>query len=120
MQSAGLDLSLIAALNHAADSLGLYRAELARILRLLCPDVSDPEHLEKLLSDNKEVREQAERFVYFHALLEAQFPDNSTGMVHWFRKKNVRLSTTPFHAMVDHGRLEDVIAELAEHAGQRL
>jgi hypothetical protein len=30
-------------------------------------------------------------------------------MVHWLRKENSKLGTTPFLAMVDHGQLSDVV-----------
>ncbi|WP_455208363.1 hypothetical protein [Kaarinaea lacus] len=116
MNYAETDLSLVAAVNHATDSLGLYRAELARILCLLCRDVSESANLDLLLDDNKRVQKKAERFVYFYELLEERFRNDSAGMVHWFRKYNATLGTTPFHAMVDDDRLEDVIAELAQSA----
>ena len=116
MNEAETKLPLIAALNYAADGLGLYRAELARILCLLCRDVSESANLDLLLNDNKRVQKKAERFVFFYELLEARFRNDSAGMVHWFRKYNATLGTTPFHAMVDDNRLEDVIAELAQPA----
>ena len=111
-QAAHTDLPLIASVNHATDSLGLYRAELARILCLKCGDVSDSIHLKTLLSDNIELQKKAERFVAFHELLENRFPGDSVAMLHWFRKENTNLCTTPFLAIVDDGRLEDVIIEL--------
>lgn len=114
-QTALAGLSLIASVNHATDSLGLYRAELARILCLKCGDVSDSIHLESLLSDNIELQKKAERFVVFHELLENSFPGDSVAMLHWFRKENTSLGTTPFLAIVDDGRLEDVIIELLSY-----
>ena len=67
-QTTHTGLPLIASVNHATDSLGLYRAELARILCLKCGDVSDSIHLESLLSDNIDIQKKAERFVVFHEL----------------------------------------------------
>jgi hypothetical protein len=108
-------LSLIASINYATDNLGLYRAELARILCLKCGDVSDSIHLESLLCKNREVQIRAERFVLFHQLLSNCFEDNSVAMLHWFRKENNLLGTSPFLAVVDDGRLEDVIIELSSY-----
>jgi hypothetical protein len=108
------NLSLIASVNHATDTLGLYRAELARILGLNCADVSDSKNLELLFESNTVVRSQAELFVRFFLLLETLFPDNTVLMVNWIRKDNVDLGTTPFLAMVDHGKLSDVVNVLQE------
>ncbi|WP_455222725.1 hypothetical protein [Kaarinaea lacus] len=80
---------------------------------MLCGDVSDSSQLETRFADDEKVRRKAERFVYFYELLESQFTDDSVGMVHWFRKDNSRLGTTPFPAMVDGSRLEEVIVLLA-------
>ena len=113
MQPLSPHLELIASVNHATDSLGLYRAELARILCLKCGDVSDSIHLKALLGDKIELRKKAERFIVFYQLLESRFPGDSVAMLHWFRRENAGLGTTPFLAIVDDGRLEDVIIELS-------
>ncbi|MCG6936728.1 MAG: hypothetical protein LJE83_00955 [Gammaproteobacteria bacterium] len=114
------NLSLIAAVNHATDTLGLYRAELARILGLNCADVSDSQNLELLFASNSSVRSQAELFVYFFQLLEILFPDDTVAMVHWFRRENSKLGTTPFLAMVDHGQLGKVVDVLQKKTGSAL
>ena len=108
------NLSLIASVNHATDTLGLYRAELARILGLNCGDVSDSQNLELLFKSNSAVRSQAELFVHFFLFLEMLFPDDTVLMVNWIRKGNVDLGTTPFLAMVDHGKLSDVVDVLQQ------
>ena len=108
------DLSLIASVNHAADILGLYRAELARILGLNCPDVSDSKNLELLFESNSTVRSQAELFSHFSQLLEALFKNDTVSMINWFRKDNIDLGTTPFLTIVDHGCLSDVVDRLEQ------
>lgn len=108
------NLSLIASVNHATDTLGLYRAELARILGLNCADVSDSQNLELLFESNTAVRSRAELFIRFFLLLEMLFPDDTVLMVNWIRKDNVDLGTTPFLAMVDFGKLSDVVDVLQE------
>ena len=112
LQIAQTDLALIASVNRATDSLGLYRAELARILCLKCADVSDSFRLKSLLADNIVIQKKAERFVVFHELLENSFAGDSVAILHWFRRENTNLGTSPFLAIVDDGRLEDVIIEL--------
>ena len=110
------DHSLIAAVNHAVDTLGLYRAELARILGLNCPDVSDSHNLELLFQSNSAVRSQADLFIRFFRLLETVFSNNTVMMVNWFHRENSELGTSPFLAMVDHGRLCDVVDILQKSA----
>jgi len=108
------DLCLIASINHATDILGLYRAELARILGLNCPDVSDSKNLELLFESNSTVRSQAELFAHFFQLLEALFQNDTVSMINWFRKDNIDLGTTPFLTIVDHGCLSDVVDRLEQ------
>ncbi|MCK4707738.1 MAG: hypothetical protein KAU21_03900 [Gammaproteobacteria bacterium] len=97
---------LIASVNHAVDSLALLRAELARILMLKCEDVSDSRQLEKLLTGRNDIKLSAERFVYFYGLLENKFDQDNVKMINWFRIDNKELKTSPFYAIVDHGRLD--------------
>lgn len=102
-------LSQVAALNHAADSLGLYRAELARILGLMCGDVSDARQLESLLESSTECQDRAEQLVIFYESLNEKFSGDSVAMLNWFRRDNRNLDTTPFLALVDKGRLDELI-----------
>jgi hypothetical protein len=104
---------LIAEINHAVEMLGMYRAELARILHLKFFDVSNPIMLEILLSDNDELVLRAKRFVKLYALLEKQFSGDVTAMANWVRRENVLLETTPLLAMVVQDRTEDIIALLS-------
>ena len=104
---------LIAEINHTVDMLGVYRAELARILHLKCFDVSNPIMLEILLSDDVELERRARRFVQLYTLLEKQFSGDAAAMANWVRRENVLLETTPLLAMVDQDRTEDVIALLS-------
>jgi hypothetical protein len=64
------DHSLIAAVNHATDTLGLYRAELARILGLKCAEISDSRTLELILTSNTAIRNRAKLFIRFFMLLQ--------------------------------------------------
>jgi len=114
----GTRLSLTAELNHAADSLGLYRAELARILGLMCGDVSGAGMLQTLSRADSEPRRRAERFVCIYRLLEQAFAHDDVAMVHWMRRSHASLGTTPLLAIVDDGRMDDVIALLRPAAGE--
>lgn len=103
---------LIASINHATDCLDLYRAELARILGLMCADVGDSLQLEMIINSDSDIRARAGRFVLFVDQLEILFCYDRCKMVHWFRAHHKVLGTSPFLAMVDENRLEDVISVL--------
>lgn len=103
---------MIASVNYAADCLGLYRAELARILGLMCNDVSNSAQLALLLEQDNAVQHRAKRFLAFFNLLESRFDEDSVAMLNWFRRANQTLGTTPFLALVDEGRLEAAIDSL--------
>ena len=100
---------VIAALNLATDTLGLYRAELARILGLQCQDVSNSMQLESILLSNDIVRNKAEKFLVLYRRLEGYCANDSVKMVHWLRVEHPLLGTTPFLALVDHNRLDEVV-----------
>jgi hypothetical protein len=103
---------LIAEVNYSADCLLLYRAELGRILGLKCDEVSDSGKLDTLLKSNKTVRQQAERFVLFARLLEEKCTADGSNMLNWFRTDHKQLKTSPFYAIIDERRLEEVIGVL--------
>lgn len=108
--------ALIASVNHAADNLGLYRAELARILGLMCADVSDISRLESILKARAECQLRAEQFVLFYDFLDKTHSSDAVLMLNWFRRHNNELGTTPFLALVDEGRLVETITLLKHSA----
>ena len=56
-------LSRIAAINHATDTLGLYRAELAHVLGFRCQDASESARLESIFENSLVTRDRADRFL---------------------------------------------------------
>ena len=82
-----VQLPLIAEVNHAVDTLGMYRVELARILCLKCCDVSDSMQLELLLEENPQVSCRAKRFTHLYALLDKQFCGDTAAMGRWIPRE---------------------------------
>lgn len=103
---------LITQVEYAMEQLGLYRAELARILGLHCDDVSDAVQLELLLDTSQVIHHQAERFIRMFRLAELFCSKENHPITNWFRQPMDELGTSPFYAMVDQGRLEDLVALL--------
>lgn len=106
------NLSFIAEVNHTTDCLGLYRAELTRILVLMCSGVSDSMHLESILMRDIQSQQLAKKFVKFYELLSLKYSNDIPAMMLLFRKENVILGTKPILTLVDEGRLEDILCEL--------
>lgn len=99
---------MIVEINYTVDSLLLYRAELGRVLGLKCDEVSDSRKPELLLKNNKIVK-KTERFIFFFQLLEKKCVLEKRNMLNWFRADRNQLKTSPFYAIIDEGRFEEVI-----------
>ena len=93
--------------------LGLYHAELARILHLQCADIGELSDAKELLAIESESWQQAKLFIKMYELLYAQFSGEETKIYNWLRKDNKDLRGAPLYLMVDELRIEDVIKTLS-------
>lgn len=66
--------------------------------------------LESLLLEDPEIAFRARQFMYLYNLLDEQFSGDTAAMAHWMRRKKCVSGYAPLLAMVDQGRMEDVIA----------
>lgn len=89
--------------------LGIYHAELARILCLNCADIGDIAEGRIFLARNTRQWTQAEKFVLFFELLYRQCEGDEIAMCHWLRRHHGQLRGAPLYVMVDEGRIEDVL-----------
>ena len=105
---------LTPAVLQAAELLGLYRAELARILGLQCEDVGALAEIRALLEPNSKAWKRAQVFVGFYQSLDKVMQGNAVDMCHWLRRHNEALGNAPFYLIVDEGRLDDVFKYLQE------
>ena len=97
---------------QAGELLGLYRAEVARVLGVHCDDVSALYDGRWLLAPGSAAWRQAVLFVGFYNLLYRCMAGDGPRMVHWLRADSAALGSSPFLLMVDAGRLHDVVALL--------
>ena len=95
---------------QAGELLGLYRAEVARVLGLHCDDVSALFEGRLLLTSNSTAWTQAELFVRLYNALFDRMQGDGPRMVHWLRADNSELGSSPFLLMVDAGQLARVVA----------
>jgi len=97
---------------QASQMLGLYHAELARVLKMQCADIGDLANAQSRLVINTEAWAQAEKFILLFELLFLKFQGNEALMCNWLRKNNLELNGVPLYLMVDDGKIEDCLSYL--------
>ena len=90
--------------------LGMYQAELARVLGLQCSDVGAMASANRVLPEGSPEWVKAKRVVTLYERLYRLFAGDAVAMYHWLRARHASLSDTPLLLMVDEGRLDEVIA----------
>ena len=100
---------LTLAVLQAADMLGLYGAELARILNVLCSVVSLMSNGKKLLETDSKTRDRGLRSLEFYELLGKTPGHHEADMHHWLRVEHKQLQKSPLLEMVDHNGLRKVM-----------
>ncbi|MBI1424168.1 MAG: hypothetical protein GC149_11920 [Gammaproteobacteria bacterium] len=89
--------------------LGMYQAELARILGLQCNDIGEMASARQVLSPDSPAWRRARQFVVLYERLYRHFAGDGVAIYHWLRTEQAQLAASPFLAMVDAGRLDDVV-----------
>ena len=90
--------------------LGMYQAELARILGLQCADIGAMASAQRVIDINSGAGERAILLVKFFNLLYDRCSGDEAMMCHWLRRYDKDLSGSPFYLIVDEHKLENVIA----------
>lgn len=103
---------------QAGELLGLYRAEVARLLGLHCADIGALYEGRLLLLPGGEAWAQGRLFVRLYQTLYDAMAGDGPRMVHWLRAQQPALGSSPLLLMVDQGRLERALA-LAANADRR-
>jgi hypothetical protein len=110
---------LTQAVLQIVDMLGLYQAELARVLRLKCGDIGRLAAAQQCLEPATPAWEQAQLLVRcYRALYVAQNGDG-VAMRHWLRITDETLGGVPHLLIVDDGRLADVVVCLEDRQIKR-
>lgn len=90
--------------------LGLYQAELARILGLQCSDIGEMASAKQFIDINSDAGYQGILLVHFYNLLYDRYSGDEVMMCHWLRRYDDDLSSSPFYLIVDDKKLKTVIA----------
>ena len=106
---------LTQAVLQVIDLLGMYQAELARILGLQCSDIGDMAAAKQFIVMDSEAGKKASLLVRLYNLLYDRFSGDEALMCHWFRRHDDGLSGAPFYLIVDEHKLEAVISFLEQH-----
>lgn len=88
------------------EQLGMYNAELARILGKQCGDIGELTSSQRCLEQDTEAWQQAMLFIKTYNLLFDYFEGDGVAMYHWMRASNKHLSGTPHFLIVDEGKLQ--------------
>ena len=100
---------LTPAVLQVSHMLGLYHAELARILKLQCADVGELANAQQFLEVNSIAWQQAEKFILLFESLYLKFHGNEALMCNWLRKQNSILNGIPLYLMVDEGFIDNCL-----------
>lgn len=88
--------------------LGMYHAELARILGQQCADIGELSSGKRCIERDSEAWHNAVLFVETYNHLYDYFDGDSVAMYHWMRADNKHLKGTPHFLIVDDGQLQTV------------
>ena len=94
--------------------LGMYHAELARILCQQCADIGQLSAGTSCIQKNTEAWHRAVLFIDTYHLLYDLFNADSVAMYHWMRAHNKELDGTPHFLIVDENKLQLVHDYLAQ------
>ena len=91
------------------DCLGMYQAELARVLTLQCGDIGQLSSARSCLVPDTVAWNQALLFVRMYQALYKRFDGDSVAMIHWLRADNIKLKQSPHLLIVDDNNLTGVV-----------
>ena len=100
---------LTQAVLQVADLLGLYNAELARVLGLMCGDIGRIASGRDTLTPGTDAWQKALLFLRIYRALYVEKKGNEAAMYNWLHVWQAQLGEAPFIVMVDHGGLVEVV-----------
>lgn len=99
---------------QVADMLGLYRAEVARLLGLRCEAIGAIfEHRQPIDPDGP-CWQRAQALLAFYQRLRQHFHADPVAMYHWLRAPHPQLGHSPLRQMVDEGSTAAAIRLISE------
>ena len=93
---------------QVTEMLGMYHAELARILGKQCGDIGKLSSGKVCIQKDSETWQRAVLFIEMYHGLYDYFDGDSVAMYHWMRAHNKKLDGTPHYLIVDENKLQVV------------
>ena len=87
------------------DFLGMYNAELARILGQQCGDIGELTSGKQCIRRDTDAWRKGSLFIEIYNRLFDHFDGDSVAMYHWMRAHNKQLDGVPHFLIVDDGKL---------------
>lgn len=91
---------------QVTELLGMYHAELARILGQQCGDIGELASGKRCLDRDSEAGQRGVLFIDTYNLLFECFDGDGIAMYHWMRAYNKHLNGTPHFLIIDDGKLD--------------
>ena len=91
------------------DSLHMFQAELARILKLQCADIGLLSSGQNCLQPDTIAWQQALLFVRLYQALYKKFEGDRVAMIHWLRAEHKSFDLSPHLLIVDENRLNEIV-----------
>ena len=92
--------------------LGIYHAELARILHLQCADIGEISNSQLTLQQNTNAWLQAQKYIQMYECLYQKCNGDDAKIYNWLRKESNELDGAPLYLMVDELRIDDIIKNI--------
>jgi hypothetical protein len=92
--------------------LGIYHAELARILHFQCADIGELSNGHQVILKGSIAWGEAQKFIVMFEKLYALKNGDEALMNNWIRKRDKKIKGIPLYLMVDKLRIDDVLATL--------
>ncbi|MDH5649240.1 MAG: hypothetical protein OEY67_06255 [Gammaproteobacteria bacterium] len=108
----GSPKKLTPAVLQVAHMLGMYHAELARVLGLNCTDIGEFTSIRKFLQPGTHAWQQAVLFIRFYQSLYLLMRGEESAMCHWLRAGSCELNGVPLLLIVDDQQLSVVLEYL--------
>ena len=105
----GSEKKLTQAVLQITQMLGIYNAELARILHLRCADIGAISDAHKNIQVSTEAWARAIKYIEMYESLYYLCEGNEIKMNNWLRKKHKHLQAIPLYLMVDEQKINQVI-----------
>lgn len=106
------ETTLTRAVIQVAQMLGIYNAELARILHLQCADIGELVNANTTLHTQTSAWQQAEKLLQLYEKLYVYCNGDEACMHNWLRKQHSQLNKAPLYTMVDDLQIDQVVVLL--------